>query len=106
MGQNTFHKLSHNSVRQLSAALNLRNQATGLEISGGVLKLTNETVDDSATVRVITFVTLLYMPPTFIAVSFTPFRFGQHKSKPLTIGCLYVDSSWHKSIHILLTRIE
>ena len=54
---------------QLSAALNLRQQATGIEISEGVLKLTTETVNDSATVRVITFVTLLYLPASFIAVS-------------------------------------
>ena len=56
------------STAQLSAALNLRHQATGVDISGGVLKLTTEIVSDSTTVRVITFVTLLYMPATFIAV--------------------------------------
>jgi hypothetical protein len=54
---------------KLSAALNLRHQETGIGISQGVLSLTNETVDDSATVRVITFVTLLYLPASFVAVS-------------------------------------
>ncbi|KAL9636455.1 MAG: hypothetical protein Q9204_002251 [Flavoplaca sp. TL-2023a] len=45
----------------------LTMQATGVDISGGVLKMTTEIVSDSTTVRVITFVTLLYMPATFIA---------------------------------------
>ncbi|KAL9027203.1 MAG: hypothetical protein Q9196_004242 [Gyalolechia fulgens] len=51
----------------LSDTFNLRHQATGVETSGGVLKLTTEICDDSASVRVITFVTLLYMPATFVA---------------------------------------
>ena len=46
------------------------------------------------------------MPATFIAVSFTSFRFGQHKSKPLTTWFLYVDPSWDKSVRLFLTRIE
>ncbi|KAL9026508.1 MAG: hypothetical protein Q9196_004834 [Gyalolechia fulgens] len=54
-------------LTMLSVALSLRQQATGVDISGGVLKMTTEIVSDSTTVRVITFVTLLYMPATFIA---------------------------------------
>ena len=57
------------STAQLSAALSLRDQATGVDISRGVLKLTTEIVSDSTTVRVITFVTLVFMPATFVAVS-------------------------------------
>lgn len=34
-----------------------------------MLGLTRETVDDSATVRVVGCVTLIYLPATFIAVS-------------------------------------
>ena len=55
---------------QLLAALNLRHQATGVDNTGGVLKLTSAIGEDSAAVRVITFVTLLYMPATFVAVTF------------------------------------
>ncbi|KAL8831485.1 MAG: hypothetical protein Q9170_005269 [Blastenia crenularia] len=54
-------------LTMLTATLNLGHQATGVDISGGVLRLTTEIVSDSTTVRVITFVTLLYMPATFIA---------------------------------------
>ena len=60
-------------IIQLLAALNLRHQVTGVENSGGVLKLTTAIGDDSAAVRVITFVTLLYMPATFVAVSFSSY---------------------------------
>ena len=33
-----------------------------------MLNLTKETVDDSATVRVVTFVTLIYLPASFVSV--------------------------------------
>ena len=33
------------------------------------MNLTKETVDDSATVRVVTFVTLIYLPASFVSVS-------------------------------------
>lgn len=54
---------------QLSVALNLKNQATSVDINNNMLSLTRDTVDDSATVRVVTLVTLIYLPASFVAVS-------------------------------------
>jgi hypothetical protein len=56
------------AVLQVSDGLNLRNQATAAEINHHLLTLTKDTVDDSATVRVVTLVTLIYLPASFIAV--------------------------------------
>lgn len=38
-------------------------------INNKMLKLTNETFDDNATVRVVTVVTLIYLPASFVSVS-------------------------------------
>ena len=84
------------STAQLSAALNLRDQATGVDISRGVLKLTTEIVSDSTTVRVITFVTLVFMPATFIAVSRAPFSPLSVRSVVLT----FLDGARYQSIHL------
>lgn len=53
---------------QLGVALSLRIQATALGINNNMLSLTQDTVDDSATVRVVTVVTLVYLPASFVAV--------------------------------------
>lgn len=58
-----------NPVFQLTAALDLKSQATAKEINDNILELTKDTVDDSATVRVVTLVTLIYLPASFVAVS-------------------------------------
>lgn len=39
------------------------------EISTRILRLTQEGVDDNATVKVITVFTLIYLPASFVAVS-------------------------------------
>ena len=39
-----------------------------VDINDKMLRLTNDTVDDSATVRVVTLVTLIYLPASFVAV--------------------------------------
>ena len=53
----------------LSETLNLKHQKIAQSISENTLALTNAAVKDSATIRVITVVTLLYLPATFVAVS-------------------------------------
>jgi len=53
---------------QLGVALSLRIQATALGINNNMLSLTQDAVDDSATVRVVTVVTLVYLPASFVAV--------------------------------------
>ncbi|KAF8244930.1 hypothetical protein K440DRAFT_557560, partial [Wilcoxina mikolae CBS 423.85] len=52
---------------QLADALNLKNQETAASVNGHMLMLTRDTVDDSATVRVVTLVTLIYLPASFVA---------------------------------------
>ena len=53
----------------MTAALDLKGQATAQVISDNMLNLTKETVDDSTSVRIVTFVTLIYLPASFVAVS-------------------------------------
>ena len=53
----------------LSDTLNLKHQQIAQSIGENTLALTNAAVKDSATIRVITVVTLLYLPATFVAVS-------------------------------------
>ena len=54
---------------QLAAGLNLQNQKKGLGFSNMMVGLTKDTVEDSATVRVVTIVTLIYLPASFVSVS-------------------------------------
>ncbi|CZR51482.1 uncharacterized protein PAC_01358 [Phialocephala subalpina] len=54
-------------LNQLTVALTLKNQATSVDINHNMLLLTHDTVDDSATVKVVTLVTLLYLPASFVA---------------------------------------
>jgi hypothetical protein len=55
--------------QQLTNLLDVGNQANSREISTRILHLTQEGVDDNATVRVITVFTLIYLPASFMAVS-------------------------------------
>jgi hypothetical protein len=54
---------------KLADGLNLRNQEISVKSNRHLVTLTKDTVDDSATVRAVTFVTLIYLPATFISVS-------------------------------------
>jgi hypothetical protein len=56
-------------VCQLAQLLDLKNQDTADKINSNMLRLTEETVEDNATVKVITFFTLLYLPASFVTVS-------------------------------------
>ncbi|KAB8228804.1 uncharacterized protein BDW43DRAFT_290008 [Aspergillus alliaceus] len=51
----------------LAVALNLKGQTVANEINNKMLKLTSETFDDNATVRVVTLVTLIYLPASFVS---------------------------------------
>ena len=53
----------------LSDTLNLKNQMFAQSMSVNTLELTNAAAADSAAIRTITVVTLLYLPATFVAVS-------------------------------------
>lgn len=53
---------------QLSVALGLKNQDTTVGINDKMLRLTNEAFDDNATVMVVTLVTLIYLPASFVSV--------------------------------------
>ena len=52
----------------LSDTLNLKHQQNAEVISGNTLALNNMAAKDSATIRVITMVTLLFLPAQFVAV--------------------------------------
>ncbi|KAI9370377.1 hypothetical protein BJX61DRAFT_544665 [Aspergillus egyptiacus] len=52
---------------KLEVAVDLGNRTTAGEINKKMLKLTTHSVDDSAAVRVITFLTMLYLPPSFVS---------------------------------------
>jgi hypothetical protein len=39
-----------------------------VNINQSILSLTQDTVDDSATIRVVTIVTLIYVPASFVSV--------------------------------------
>lgn len=57
------------TAQLLSDTLNLKHQQIAQNTNVNTLALTNAAVKDSATIRVITVVTLLYLPTTFVAVS-------------------------------------
>ncbi|CAD6564931.1 MAG: hypothetical protein ASARMPREDX12_004507 [Alectoria sarmentosa] len=56
-----------NSRYPESDALNMRSQATAADLNKYMLGLTKKSVDDSATVRVVGIVSLIYLPATFTA---------------------------------------
>ena len=56
------------TAQMLSDTLKMKHQQTAQNISENTLALNNRVVQDSATIRVITVVTLLFLPGQFIAV--------------------------------------
>ena len=56
------------TAQMLSDTLGMKHQQTAQNISKNTLALNNRVVQDSATIRVITVVTLLFLPGQFIAV--------------------------------------
>ncbi|KAI9040380.1 uncharacterized protein KD926_008337 [Aspergillus affinis] len=51
----------------LAVSLNLNYQAVTVEINNKMLKLTNAAINDNATVKVVTLVTLIYLPASFVS---------------------------------------
>lgn len=60
------------TAQLLADTLNLKHQQTAQHVSENTLALNDAAVKDSATIRVITVVTLVYLPVNFIAVSSHP----------------------------------
>ena len=56
------------SAQLLLDTLNLKHQRIAQQVSENTLVLSNSAARDSSTIRVITIVTLLYLPATFVAV--------------------------------------
>ena len=83
--RNLIEAYSHNTAflvekirktaQLLSDTLNLKHQQIAQNTDENTLALTNAAVKDSATIRVITVVTLLYLPTTFVAVSVVSHHF-------------------------------
>lgn len=76
------------TTQLLSDTLNLKHQKIAQTISENTLALTNAAVKDSATIRVITVVTLLYLPATFVATLFGMQSFGTDSSGKFTVASL------------------
>lgn len=57
------------TAQLLPDTLNLRHQQSAQTVSENTFIFTRSTVQDSATIRVITLVTMLYLPASFVAVS-------------------------------------
>ena len=64
------------TAQLLSDTLDVKYQMTTERIGQNTFALTKKTTGDSATVRVITVLTLIYLPVTSVAVSQAPNRFG------------------------------
>ena len=71
------------TAQLLSDTLNLKDQKIAQSISENTLALTNAAAKDSASIRVITIVTLLYLPATFVAVR--PLLQKNHVPRRLTL---------------------
>ena len=60
------------TAQMLSDTLKMKDQQTAQNISKNTLALNDKVVQDSGTIRVITVVTLLFLPGQFIAVRLLP----------------------------------
>lgn len=65
----TVAKRADAEVFQLRDALQLNNEKQLADINENLLSLQRESLDDSDTVKIITILTLLYLPGMFVAVS-------------------------------------
>lgn len=64
-------------LQKCNSAASLLNGIVNFNSQSHTLFLTKATVDDSATVRVITFITLVFISFTVVAVSIPPFRHAE-----------------------------
>jgi len=87
-GLEVLENKTNTSLNLLGVALGLKNQVTAASINDKMLDLTNDTVDDSATVKVVTVVTLIYLPSSFISsfLGMNPFSFQTADSPRFTIS--------------------
>ncbi|KAL4812110.1 hypothetical protein BDW67DRAFT_188990 [Aspergillus spinulosporus] len=69
------------TLNLLEVAVDLGNRTTTGEINRRMLKLTTHSVDDSAAVRVITFLTMLYLPPSFVSTFLGMELFSFHSAE-------------------------
>ncbi|KAE8417534.1 hypothetical protein BDV36DRAFT_283721 [Aspergillus pseudocaelatus] len=72
----------------MAVALNLKGQTVANEINDKMLQLTSEAFEDNATVRVVTLVTLIYLPASFVStlLGMNLFDFGDSNEKGFTIS--------------------
>lgn len=57
-------------IDTLTDGVNQKGQHTAASISESLLRLTERSVDDNMTVRVVTIITLIYLPTQFVATFF------------------------------------
>ncbi|KAJ9615175.1 hypothetical protein H2200_001249 [Cladophialophora chaetospira] len=65
-----LQKRIHNASRLVENTLELRNQSELKAINENLLKLQRENLDDSETVKVITILTMIYLPASFVTSLF------------------------------------
>jgi hypothetical protein len=70
---------------ECGVAFNLKSQGTAVKINRSIWSLTKDSVDDNATVKLVTILTLIYLPASFIAVRDARCMF-EGKNKWLTSG--------------------
>ena len=76
-----LHTRSGRTAQLIADTLSFKNALTAQDQSRYMLSLTSSTVEDSTTVRTITFVTLIFLPSTFMAVSSSPNRHTWRETK-------------------------
>jgi hypothetical protein len=85
---------------QLADGLNLQNQDISVEINNHLLTLTKDTVDDSATVRTITLVTLTYLPASFMTVCTNATYILGRKNSFDDSNALYKGTFWNEPLQL------
>ncbi|THC92711.1 hypothetical protein EYZ11_007818 [Aspergillus tanneri] len=72
----------------LAVSLNVNYQAVAVEINNKMLKLTDAAFDDNATVKVVTLVTLIYLPASFVStlLGMNLFEFDGGNGRGFTIS--------------------
>ena len=96
------------TAQLLLDTLNLKHQRVAHSLSEHTLALTDATVNESVTVRVITIVTLIYLPTTFVAVCASYLKYNLLNltlADPVWHAILQYQQFW-KSSRIVVTVVD
>jgi len=82
----------------LSDGLDQKAQGTSAEINSSLLNLTQRSVDENVTVRVVTIITLIYLPTQFVAVSLR--SSSDLVPSPTLTACIMADLFRHQFCYL------